>query len=604
MSDIEQTDNRETTRWRRDKIRRRSQSPSYNNGAGSHRERSPVSSRDTYRDEHYEKRPRVIGPQYTYSRSINDPYSQESVISYERFIRWYSQENSISATTEDLYKSLHGTYNNYKQDLYARTAKKFVQDHCDEAWFEDAYWFDESQGRLREISGKEKSYRLSMHNIFLERLENGYYDAFKLPNEQDIPTEVKNMNNETNPELFIKEVPYFKYLMDSRELAKDKTLLIRHVLPDISMSNMHEVFDNIDIIEYFSVSRMKFTKNFERSVWVHLKPDVAIEGAKEILDGVQLASNYAIETESAKFPRNHVPTPLPSNFSSNDICKKILSILFKVMNRFVVMYNLPQDISEKLQDKVYSVPIDVEDEIEKERMHNVQLCDLLVEYLRQVATFDFWTCRSYSSLIALLQDNPAGYSRKSYDDTNEASQEESWFSNLESDYTCLLDPESVDLKSKGALPIDTFVNSEIESVILKEDDQKYRCHVGACTKLFLGPEFVKKHISKKHSEWLDHVKKVAICLRNYVLDPGRVMDPKVVSPSYAAQHLANKSYPVSYFGNSGYDRRRNGLEFEDSHHTSYQKPYHRQDSYTERRDQYKDYRDLDAPTQEIPELDY
>ncbi|EPX74215.1 zf-C2H2 type zinc finger protein [Schizosaccharomyces octosporus yFS286] len=605
MSDIEQGDNREASRWKRDKIRRRSQSPPYDNGTGSFRERSPINGRDPYRDEHYDKRPRVSG-HYSSSRSIGDPYSQEAVISYERFIRWYSQENSISSTTEDLYKSLHATYNSYKQDLYARNAKNFVLDHCNEAWFEDAYWFDESQGRLREISEKEKLYRLSMHNIFLEKFENGYYDTFKLPNDQDIPVEVKNMSNEINPDMesIINAVPYFKYILDSKELAKDRTLLIRHVLPNISMTNMHQVFDGIDIIDYFSVSRMKFTKDYERSVWVHLKPDVAIEGAKEILNGVQLASNYTIETENPKFPRNCVPASLPSIVSSNDTSKKILNILFKIMNRFVVMYNLPQDISEKLQDKVFSVPVETEDEVEKERLHDVQLCDLLVEYLRHVATFDFWTCRNYSSLIALLQDNPAGYSRKSYDGNNEVSQEETvWLSNLENDYACLLDPESVDLKSKGALPVDNYVDSEIDSVILREDEQKYRCHVGTCTKLFLGPKFVIKHITKKHPDWLDHVKKVAICLRNYVLDPGRVMDPKVVSPSHAAQYLANKNHSMSYAGNS-YDRKRNGLEFEDLQHNSFQKPYYRQDTYSERRDHHKDYRDLDAPTQKIPELDY
>ncbi|QSL65711.1 hypothetical protein MERGE_003024 [Pneumocystis wakefieldiae] len=94
-----------------------------------------------------------------------------------------------------------------------------------------------------------------------------------------------------------------------------------------------------------------------------------------------------------------------------------------------------------------------------------------------------------------------------------------------------LDLENADLLKLGGKPIDEAVELKIESHVKKEDEKRFRCSVNGCKKLFKGPEFVKKHIEKRHSEWLNEAKKEFILLNNYVLDTSRVFPIEAYSYS-------------------------------------------------------------------------
>lgn len=542
--------------------------------------------------------------------SLIDPYTQTNAVSYERFIRWYSKENHISATTEDLYNSLHGTYNNYKQDLYARTARSFVESHCDEAWFEDSYWVDESQGRVLEVSENEKSYRRALYDKFMDRLDAGYYDDFQLPTAEDVIEKPSIPDNDTDDSIVPSNDPQLsKWNQDSRNDAMENTLLVSHVLPNISVAQIHNALDGISFVQHFSLSTINLIKNDERSLWVHFKAGTNMDGAKEAVDGIQLDSNFTIESENPKIPTHTHPIPIFEIASSEQTCKNLLEKLIRFIDRASTKYSLPNDAAQRIEDRLKTHASMKDDDDKPTNFHDIRLSDLYAEYLRQVATFDFWTSKEYESLIALLQDSPAGYSRKKFNPSKEVGQEENiWLSDLENNFACLLEPENVDIKAKGALPVEDFINNELDSVIMKEDEQKYRCHVGTCTKLFLGPEFVRKHINKKHKDWLDHIKKVAICLYGYVLDPCRAMDPKVVSTSYVSLQILNKPYVGFRNINTNYTfpttsySRRNDEEITSG--ASSQKSYSRQEPMIHRREFYRTYQDLDAPNQEVPELDY
>ena len=84
-----------------------------------------------------------------------------------------------------------------------------------------------------------------------------------------------------------------------------------------------------------------------------------------------------------------------------------------------------------------------------------------------------------------------------------------WVRTFEDKVLQLLDPEYVDLKKLGGKPVEEALDEELAKFIKQEDEAKYRCKVPECTKLFKAEHFWRKHVEKRHEEWLSDLKKDA-----------------------------------------------------------------------------------------------
>lgn len=82
-----------------------------------------------------------------------------------------------------------------------------------------------------------------------------------------------------------------------------------------------------------------------------------------------------------------------------------------------------------------------------------------------------------------------------------------WVKTYEEKLLQLLEPENVDVRKLGGKPLEEAMEDELAKFVKQEDESKWRCKVPECTKLFKGQHFWRKHIEKRHPEWLEKLEK-------------------------------------------------------------------------------------------------
>ena len=81
-----------------------------------------------------------------------------------------------------------------------------------------------------------------------------------------------------------------------------------------------------------------------------------------------------------------------------------------------------------------------------------------------------------------------------------------WVKTFEDKINQILHPELVDLRKLGGKPVEEAVSDELGKHVKQEDEHKWRCRVPECTKLFKEEHFWRKHVEKRHPEWLEKLK--------------------------------------------------------------------------------------------------
>lgn len=195
-----------------------------------------------------------------------------------------------------------------------------------------------------------------------------------------------------------------------------------------------------------------------------------------------------------------------------------------------------------------------EDEVDDEDLlvKKKQL-DLLIEYLRRVFNFCFYCVFESDSVHELTRKCPGGHLRRPRSTlstaakavakasalgepfpgrkrgepdedgevadggdkkfrgaTGKAEQQllraYNWVKTFEDKINQILDPDSVDLRKLGGRPIDEALEEELNKFVKQEDEHKFRCKVPECSKLFKEEHFWRKHVEKRHTDWVDSVR--------------------------------------------------------------------------------------------------
>jgi uncharacterized C2H2 Zn-finger protein len=207
--------------------------------------------------------------------------------------------------------------------------------------------------------------------------------------------------------------------------------------------------------------------------------------------------------------------------------------------------------------------IDDEEVDDEDLLAKKKELDLLIEYLRRVFNFCFFCVFESDSVHELTRKCPGGHLRRprstlsstaravakasahgepfpekkrndSVDDVetgevadgdnkkfrNQYSKAEhqllrayNWVKTFEDKLLQILEPQSIDLRKLGSRPLDEAVDEELLKHVKQEDEHKYRCKVPECTKLFKEEHFWRKHVEKRHTEWLQSVKQ-EVCTNN------------------------------------------------------------------------------------------
>ena len=77
-----------------------------------------------------------------------------------------------------------------------------------------------------------------------------------------------------------------------------------------------------------------------------------------------------------------------------------------------------------------------------------------------------------------------------------------WVKTFEDKIAQILEPDTVDIRKLGGRRVDDAVQEELANYVKQEDEGKWRCKVPECAKLFKESHFWKKHVEKRHPEWL------------------------------------------------------------------------------------------------------
>ncbi|KAK8924776.1 hypothetical protein H634G_05970 [Metarhizium anisopliae BRIP 53293] len=196
--------------------------------------------------------------------------------------------------------------------------------------------------------------------------------------------------------------------------------------------------------------------------------------------------------------------------------------------------------------------------------------DLLIEYLRRVFNFCFFCVFESDSVHELTRKCPGGHLRrprstlsssarsvarasangepfpekKKTADVEEADPEPAesdkkfrntsnkteqqllraynWVKTFEDKIMQILEPQTVDIRKLGGRSVDEAVEEELAKYVKQEDEHKWRCKAPECTKLFKEEHFWKKHVEKRHADFLDSMKQEFELINAYVMDPAHI----------------------------------------------------------------------------------
>ncbi|KAI0107480.1 hypothetical protein GGR51DRAFT_548366 [Nemania sp. FL0031] len=217
----------------------------------------------------------------------------------------------------------------------------------------------------------------------------------------------------------------------------------------------------------------------------------------------------------------------------------------------------------------------VDDEVDDEDLliKKKQL-DLTIEYLRRVFNFCFFCVFESDSIHELTRKCPGGHLRRprstlssaaknvarasangdpfpskkrtevkdeeegeapepdrKFRNTSSKTEQQlerayKWVKTFEDKIMQILDPESVDIRKLGGRITEDALNDELAKFVKQEDEHKFRCKVPECSKLFKEEHFWKKHVEKRHAEWLENMRQEFDLINAYVLDPAHIAPSK------------------------------------------------------------------------------
>lgn len=207
-----------------------------------------------------------------------------------------------------------------------------------------------------------------------------------------------------------------------------------------------------------------------------------------------------------------------------------------------------EEIEEEEEEGAVDDEVDDEDLLVKKKQ-----LDLMVEYLRRVFNFCFFCVFESDSIHELTRKCPGGHLRRPRNTlgtagkeaarasalgevfpgkkrTDHSSEEASmsvdgdrkyqrnnnvtkadqqlqrafnWVRTFEEKILQIIEPDSIDVRTLGGEPTEEALKKELLKYVKQEDEHKYRCRVPDCQKLFKEEHFWKKHVEKRHPEWLE-----------------------------------------------------------------------------------------------------
>ncbi|ODQ55469.1 hypothetical protein SAICODRAFT_23505 [Saitoella complicata NRRL Y-17804] len=564
------------TFYDQERKRRSSRDENVLEGTKRRRSRSPgFHPRD---DRYYGRRP--AAGRYNMAReSLDDPYNLEHLVSFSYYCDWYREVNPQH--TLDV-EALRAKYEVYRDDLHARLAQDFVKEKMKDQWFKEKY--DPTISKKTQATVSE--FRRHNYRHFMEHLTAGIFDQWTLDGgpkkkENGEPLllqaqktqviTIREAGHANEPGALVEEVELVAAggvgWENRDENAYRKTILLKTISPTVSRFQLEEVVGKVPGFRFLSLSDPNPAKKFHRIGWIVLDEEADVDAALKLLENVtihdEVFGDFTCHTGIHAAPRDPKKKMLYAVCSTIDSLRKDMALATLAVEKYEAVlgdgfHAIPaiQAKAEELRmkedpdyDEDEEGAIHEEDEEAESGVDMAVLkkaLDITIEYLRRVHSFCYYCVSDNDSVHELTRKCPAGHVRRPAPppDYVPDSRALSWLKNWQDKISLFLEPESADLKKLGGKPVDKALETEIVAHIKREAEGRFRCRVDDCTKLFSAPEFVRKHISKRHLDWSERVKLQVTLLNNYVTDPCRVVSQKAEAVPPPNNPLPSISNPV------------------------------------------------------------
>lgn len=510
-------------------------------GPARNRSRSPMQNRG-------------YGNRAPESNKMVDPFIMTEHVSYDYFCRWFQVLNPGASIDE----SMRNRYNDYTVDLVARTARTYVAQQAALPYFKERYDGSQHCVNLKQDAAV----------LFKTDVENGVYNSFAAEVSEGAETvsmeEILGLDRMTAGG----EPSSSVVAITSLPANAPRDLLVKHV----------EIVSGVKAV---SVSSFPTDKK-QRLAWIVLEEGTNIDEAIAKLTGSVL--------EDPSIGRYELETGRYQDQST----RKLRRLLWTQMNdEGHVEQHLAQveEVikNEEAKSETGSVWAETKQNIGDDLVRHL---DVGIEYLRKVHAFDYWQLQSYDSVFD-LDSHSIAYARPSSEvPASETSGFEAWSQDFNRKLQVYLDPKPYfeQLRQK---PLAEAVSEIVQSKIKKEEETRYRCQVPECTKLFKDIPFVQKHIEKRHGDWIAQVTHETELLLHYLADPNK-------EPSFREYKDVRPRRDHSPTNERG--RRRSSPQQNRNGYGGGGYRANARDDY--RRPPAQNYRDLDRPAEELPELDY
>ncbi|KAL3901404.1 MAG: hypothetical protein SGCHY_000626 [Lobulomycetales sp.] len=547
--------------------------------------------------------------------SLPHPDSVDFQVSFKHFAE-YSRRKMGIHSDEEIQKG----FNDYKKRFLVRSLERFFEDKKEEEWFKEKYEKNAIAARKAQISLIKRE----ALTVFLqELLEEGKYDAV---NFDDLNPSIENLPDTSNDqdlfELEIKDISSshkdHKEKMSSLVADQDysKVLFVKSITANFKRTEIVQaITENIAGVVRVDLGEASSSKDYIRTAYIVLKDEKCAQDFLDSGKSVKLGSGaYNLDIVSpVRFPLRIRSAPFISGKKARletdlEQAKKLVSFLDTEIKGAEIA-----NTTEKIEEKLASLLKKRQSSENEEEMEIIKLklsLDLYILYLRRVHFFDYYYGMGMDSLEALNRRCGMHF-RDTVQTSSKNDSPSRFFERLDNKIQSLLGSEQItgsEVERLGGKDVEKEVDEFISKHIFMVAEAKFRCEI--CTKLFKGPDFVSKHIRKKHPEKIVTLTDQLEMFNAFVVDPNR---PDVRPPQGATGNVRS----------SGSDherpsRRSSGGRYHpyDSHRSDrsrYSSGRHHDNHRSERGSggresdprQIKSYVDLDAPADgERAELSY
>lgn len=518
-------------------------------------------------------------PHHSTSRHARREGSEQAADIYAQPLKAYSQWLELQDGAVSAHEAAR-QYEEYKSTYMHKLAFGFFTTHKDDAWFHDKYHPEALDKRHQAITAlAQQNYVAFAADHELGKLDwDSITQASLHPLDDGRGAKPSPPGGEEAEERTAEQVPedaargsseegepgrggakvgqanareesccdiVFDHLLDAKQLNATvhrevepprDSLYIKHIPAQGSREELHALFEQVEGFVELVISEPRRFQDFHRTGWAVYESADACQRAHHKFNGYRLR-DYDLQLglpsgSGAERRRKRVRVaPLVADEEARlekdaDTAAQLVRILDRERaidsDALLALAGSKQEEQEMVVEEAGDARAAV-----RTRLHRS------IEYLRRVHLFCYYCAEQFESRAELHRvcgDLPHRRSTLFPGTPSPAREavppeEVSWLAYLDARLEQRLSAPAPELCT-AKLAVEQEVDAFLEAHVKREDEKKYRCAVPKCTKLFMAPDFVRKHLKLKHPHLVEEATRKAVeeqYFQNYVRDPRRIL---------------------------------------------------------------------------------